>query len=399
MNSNNRKKYLSNTILTPLILAILVMFAILITPVTADSINSNAEYDIDTISSSLEYAVTQKDTPEQIKADASFEKSTIYLRQVDRIDEKDITIENVLRFVENDDIKKFLSEKVNDKDNSISGYGVDYTGCLMIIVDKSFSQNEINKFIAEIDDISEQNGYSQMPLRFKTFVLNIEMGNSETLQKSYKNTLTRATQLSRWRPIIGGIQYGILTLDGMIDATIGFAATKNGQSGFVTNGHSLNTGNTIYQPASASLQNNVGVVQLIGSTYSDSSWILYNNVEAAIYSPNLPNQKRAISSYSELPGSGYINVAGINTRSYGTLTSFLSSVTVETTPPMTLYNIYTASYYSIPGDSGAPVYQQDSTTHEIRLIGVNIGGTDTGESAFSPIQGIISDLGITPLTS
>jgi hypothetical protein len=60
------------------------------------------------------------------------------------------------------------------------------------------------------------------------------------------------------------------------------------------------------------------------------------------------------------------------------------------------YNMVYADYSSLPGDSGAPVYYAPSSDRI--LLGVH-KGSFSGYKWFSPVSGVISDLGVTPLTA
>jgi len=60
------------------------------------------------------------------------------------------------------------------------------------------------------------------------------------------------------------------------------------------------------------------------------------------------------------------------------------------------YNMVYADYSSLPGDSGAPVFYMPSGSRT--LLGIH-KGTFSGYKWFSPVSGITSDLGVTPLTA
>ena len=80
-----------------------------------------------------------------------------------------------------------------------------------------------------------------------------------------------------WRPVIGGVQTGSATGP----CTVGFAATRVGQTGFVTTGHVGSVGTTIYQPNPNSPIGTLTVSSQGKS--SDSSWVQYSNSAGQIF--------------------------------------------------------------------------------------------------------------------
>jgi len=64
---------------------------------------------------------------------------------------------------------------------------------------------------------------------------------------------------------------------------------------------------------------------------------------------------------------------------------------------ITYNNMVKADYTSVSGDSGAPIYRKISSS-DYRLLGIH-KGTFYGYKWFSPISGIKSDLGVTPITA
>lgn len=289
-----------------------------------------------------------------------------------------------LALVYNDEkVYSYLSKKMDE--GIVTGFGVNYLGYFRISVSKSADADDVSSLVSEFDKLTE-NTYGKLPVFVNTMgkvTLSIEITQ-------------RATNADFWRPIIGGIQFQTPLIGGTATGTIGFAATKNGQSGYVTHGHYLSVGNSMYQPT-VSVSNPAGTVQLIGSTYSDSAWVPFGNTQASIYSSGSTNNKRAVSTYASGPdGSKVVIKAGAMTYSYGYV------IDIGTVPHPhygDLPNQWAARYSSITGDSGAPIYQQDTTTHEFCLVGLH-WGTVEGEniSLFSPLSGVMADLGIVPKT-
>ena len=289
-----------------------------------------------------------------------------------------------LALVYNDEkVYSYLSKKMDE--GIVTGFGVNYLGYFKISVNKSADLDDVSYLISEFDKLTE-NTYGKLPVFVNT------MGK---VTLSFEKT-QRTTNIEAWRPIIGGIQYQIAVIGGVANGTIGFAATKNGQSGYVTHGHGLSVGTSMYQPRVSPLHP-AGTVQAIGSTNSDPAWVPFGNTQASIYSYGSPDNKRAVSTYASGPdGSKVVVKTGAKTHTYGYVTD------IETIPHPhygNLPNQWKATYSCIEGDSGAPIYQQDTTTHEFCLVGLHWGKIEEENvSLFSPLSGVMADLGIVPKT-
>ena len=271
----------------------------------------------------------------------------------------------------------------------VSGFGIDRFGYYFIWVKSSVDDTTISSIIEGFDKITQKT-YGEIPLLVK-------VTNGATTTTKSVDITSRATNDDRWRPLIGGIQQLGVTSSTAFDSTVGFAATKNGQNGFVTHGHDFVIGSQVYQPTYSS-DNLVGTVAAIGSVNSDSAWIPFGNVEASIYSPGSSGNKRAVSTYASVPdGSKVVVMAGAVTHSYGNLIG-LADVEHDKFG-RTLPDQWLASYSGTYGDSGAPVFQQDRTTHEFCLVGLHWGkNDDLNVRIFSSLGDVMTDLGIVPKT-
>ncbi|MBQ3571045.1 MAG: hypothetical protein IJA20_10290 [Methanocorpusculum sp.] len=292
-----------------------------------------------------------------------------------------------LALVYNDEnVSSYFSKLM--KEGIVTGFGVNRLGYYKVWVKSSVDDDEISSLISGFDKITYDT-YGKLPII-------IQVSDGISLQSEHVEISPFATKLENWRPIIGGIRVQAVTNTGVWNGTIGFAATKNGQSGYVTHGHNLAVGSQMYQPYASPLYP-AGTVQAIGSTNSDSSWVPFGNTEASIYSSGSTGNKRAVSAYSSIPdGSKVVVMAGSNTYSYG----YVDDVITASHPYYgEIPYQWTATYDSIEGDSGAPVYQQDSVTHEFCLVGLHWGRKVSSDVAvFSPLSGVMSDLGIVPKT-
>lgn len=183
-----------------------------------------------------------------------------------------------------------------------------------------------------------------------------------------------------WRPIIGGVQAG----SSLGPFTVGFAATRSGEAGFVTTGHAGDVGATIYQP---NLSYSVGTLTVSSQgTSSDSSWVQYSNVAGQIFETS-GSQPWVSGSTDPWLNLG-ITKSGISTGvTSGTVVSQTSLY--NSFFGTTLYNQWYGSYSQSSGDSGAPVYFKDAN-QQIQLVGLHWG--NARYSVFSPISSVLSDL-------
>lgn len=184
-----------------------------------------------------------------------------------------------------------------------------------------------------------------------------------------------------WRPVIGGVQTG--TPSGAL--TVGFAATRRGQPGFVTSGHGGGVGTTVFQPNPSYP---IGTITASSNgVSSDSSFVAYSNSQGKIFES--PSSQPWVYGWGD-PSTGLaVYMSGISSGvSSGTV---LQKVSVWNWYFQKMIdNQWYASYPAAGGDSGAPVYYKDSSQH-IQLTGVH--WARTLYSVFSPISNVYSDLG------
>ncbi len=205
--------------------------------------------------------------------------------------------------------------------------------------------------------------------------------------------ITLDNRESPYRPVIGGVKIATYQYsEGYvyeIAGTVGFAAVRNGVKGVVTNQHVLvSVGYPTYQPESPYY---IGNVMAVGGEYSDSAFVPYSNVDNVIYSNHI------IASYENPSVGAPVRMSGLSSDiTYGHVTNYAD---VEHSLYGMLYNQVIATYSATHGDSGAPIYEP--VYHEyVTIYGIHWGRVTYIEtySIFSPIGGIINDLGIQPLT-
>lgn len=177
--------------------------------------------------------------------------------------------------------------------------------------------------------------------------------------------------------------------------TIGFAARIGTQYGFVVSEHVVeSTSNDVYQPTTEISGYLIDNPTVLGGDHCDAAFVPYSNVEATILDGSLISQP--VKGYSDPIYVGQtVYMAGKDTQSYGTVTQIYE----EAQHPELGRNLYDqcfASYDREGGDSGAPVYFIQN--HNRYITGIHVGYSEGVGAIFSPISGIISDLGITVLT-
>jgi hypothetical protein len=275
-----------------------------------------------------------------------------------------------------DDINPYVYPK-----GPIIGYGININGYFEVILyeNMNITDPQINEIYNVISKRANEVSIKKVPVVF---------GKSDFIQNEVSGYNTY------YRPIIGAIK---VTGETGSWATIGYAAkTSSGTKGYVTVQH-LGTyvGYDMYQPESDA----AGSVSKISNHSADACFVPYSNVAAKIHIGN--GVTKNINSYvSSIPSNSWTSwgvfmsgtTSGVksgNVVGWGNLTD---------AGGMIYTNMVKADYTSQGGDSGAPIYRVIPTTSEYRLVGVHKGNF-YGYTWFSPISGVISDLGVTPLTA
>lgn len=268
------------------------------------------------------------------------------------------------------------------------GFGTNYGGYLFVDFDedleKEINDSAIDKFYNIIDTNAKKAGISDIPVVFR-------LGGKEVQD-------SRTTQRA---DMIGGIKIGHFNTSSntAMKSTLSFAAIdpSSGTTGFVMSGHAAisagGVGGTIYQPSYASGRE-VGEVDYLTGHFADAAWVEADNVEPEIYYDDVEDLREVRSYYDPDLGTK-VYMSGITTGlTYGRVTEDYEEQTSQTFG--TLYRQFRADYDRAPGDSGAPVFKKWGD--EVIIVGVH-RGTYNGDPAFSPISGVILDLGVEPITN
>ena len=245
-------------------------------------------------------------------------------------------------------------------------YGYDALGSVVVGIyeNETIDQKTMDEIYSIVATESKKQGIKDVPVIFcKEPMPQLDLGRADV-----------------WRPVIGGVQ--VASSIGAL--TSGFAATRGGQSGFVTAGHIGGVGYTVYQP---DLSYPIGAVTVSSlGISSDSAWVQYSNTAGQIFESS-GSQPSIYGTSSPYVGLG-VTMSGIST---GISTG---SIVRETS----LYNRFFgktidhqwyANFASTSGDTGAPVYFKDSNGH-IQLVGLYSGRGSY--ATFSPISSVLSDL-------
>ena len=262
-------------------------------------------------------------------------------------------------------------------------YGYNYQGYLTVdILEGSEVDETLMDEIYEIfDKQGKKMGIKDVPVVFQ-FTPQIEM----------------TSRTSTWRPVIGGIK---VERSGGTDSTLGFAAKKGTQLGYVISGHAaLNAGigGAIYQPY-VFLGKKIGTVDEVYMIFADAGWVEADmvDVDNSIYYDDT-DQLMEVTSEIEPQVGDAVKMSGITSGLRDGNVTDCSFIVAYPGYPR-LYDQCRATYTSASGDSGAPVFRETST-YNVGIMGIHSGrATDNSYTIFSPISGIYTDLGVRPLTS
>ena len=215
------------------------------------------------------------------------------------------------------------------------------------------------------------------------------------------------------RPLIGGIQIVNKELGGI--GTLGYVGYYGGQKYAVTAGHFGiygTNGQHVYQPDTSKEEYYIGQIvynpffrddESIPYRYSDSLLIhvTTSDISPEIYANgNVIGKKYSAEQYV---GEIVYKVGRTTGKTSGSIinkcvTSVMHYTEEEQVkygypPTAYFYCQMETNFYAAGGDSGAPVYHNYRNEAAV-IYGIYWGGTDT-ISAYSPIDGIEEDLGIT----
>lgn len=280
-----------------------------------------------------------------------------------------------------DDMDPYLYPK-----GPVIGYGWDINGYFEITFykDMNVTESQINEIYGIINKRASDVSVQEIPVIFRKADFLIEQVSGYT---------------DRYRPVIGAIQIAARKNGATYTATLGFPAKKSdGTKGYVTAKHFANsTYLAIHQPTYLSDNSNlIGDVDILGGHYADASFIEYSNVEPKIHVDNSVT-KDVVGFMSTSPVDSWVGwPVSKSGKTTGVTSGTITGINVIVNQNgWTYYNQVKANYGSAGGDSGAPVYRMSSG--KLYIIGIHHGVLEDGSSCFSPLSGVVSDLGVYPL--
>ena len=280
-----------------------------------------------------------------------------------------------------DDMDPYLYPK-----GPVIGYGWDINGYFEITFykDMNVTESQINEIYGIINKRASDVSVQEIPVIFRKADFLIEQVSGYT---------------DRYRPVIGAIQIAARKNGATYTATLGFPAKKSdGTKGYVTAKHFANsTYLAIHQPTYLSDNSNlIGDVDILGGHYADASFIEYSNVEPKIHVDNSVT-KDVAGFLSTTPTAGWVGWPIYKSgKTTGVTSGTIEGIGVTVNQNgWSYYNQVKASYSSAGGDSGAPVYR--ISFDNLYIIGIHHGVDDDGYAYFSPLSGVVSDLGVYPL--
>ncbi len=262
----------------------------------------------------------------------------------------------------------------------LAGFGYSYDGYLFVDIDaeskETVDEYTIEKLYNIINEDGKSLGLNEVPVVFSV------------------SSIKLTSRTANWPTLIGGIK---VSRFGGSSSTLSFAAKdSSGNKGFVMSGHAAKTaglGATIYQ---ALFPRSVGVVNCYNGVYADAAWVRTSNVADDIYYQDLDVVRDVAGYYTNVSTGTAVSMSGISSgKTSGVVDRFYTQM--HSNSFGTLYSQFRATYTCIDGDSGAPVFVNYGSS-AVKLVGVNWATDDvTGKSYFSPIGGVIADLGVTPI--
>lgn len=285
-----------------------------------------------------------------------------------------------------DNLKNDISSYLYPNGPIIS-YGWDTNGYFEVIIYKEIktTDSQINEIYRLLNEDASKESIKKIPVIFK---------KGDFIRKT-----TPVNYSERYRPLIGAVQVTTQKDNFLYIATLSFAANRSdGTKGYVTAKHFANSsGLNIYQPTK-SPSNEIGDVDEIGGHYADASFIKCNNVQPKIYIGN--GKTVDVKGYF----SGYPNDRWRNWKVYmsgrtsGLTQGKVTGVSVTINQSGWIYfNQVKAALPADRGDSGGPVFCLSGG--KAYILGILSGIDGLGTSYFSPVSGIISDLGVKPLVA
>lgn len=368
-----------------LILAILLIGVVFVASASADdSFETASESDVFGLPESEERLIPDfgSQTFNNLRTDPAILATK---GQIPQFDTKEERLNWYEKLDKSKDLVKNDMEPYLYPNGSLIGYGWDINGYFEVTFYKGtkVTDSQINEIYTLIEKGASEASIQEIPVVFK----------KEDFLKEEVSGYT-----DRKRPLIGAIQIAVRKNGATKYATLGFPAKKSdGTEGYVTAKHFASSIDmAIHQPTYLSNNNNlIGDVDILGGHYADASFIEYSNVDPEIHVDNSVTED-VTGFLSTAPVNGWVgwtvNKSGRTTGvTSGTITGIGVTVNQD---GWKYYNQVKAAYSSAEGDSGSPVYRISSG--DLYIIGIHHGSLN-GTAYFSPLSGVVSDLGVYPL--
>jgi len=287
----------------------------------------------------------------------------------------------------------------------VIAYGYSVYGYFFVDIHKDYPYNQT--MLREIYDVismyAREEGIDDIPVVFRKSLPPIP----DVIVLNSSNVTAKSGRDDRYRPIIGGVRVENCDPDYSgccFASTLGFPAKKGVCNyGYVVSGHlgcdrPTQVGTTMYQPKCCSVENEAGNVAEVGGYWADAAWVPFWSVYPDILLDG--GNRITVDGYFDPWLGDTVYKSGITT---GLTMGEVVECCIEVSHPVfgELYCQYMATFDAEPGDSGAPVYWWDGG------YGHYIEGILWGKccwpffdkAVFSPISGVIADLGVEPVTA
>ncbi len=191
-----------------------------------------------------------------------------------------------------------------------------------------------------------------------------------------------------------GAGYAIVSTDNGGGSTLGFAAKRNGTTGFVISGHAGNLVGETFKYNGTTIGSVTHTAYYNNST-ADAAFVKAASGITASYIVKNGGAIWGASTYSYPVGTSiclYGKTSGLQT---GTIRSKNTNLRYDNNT--IIKQQWVGSYSSTNGDSGGPILFYDgafSGQTKYTLVGIHCGTIEEGRRAFSPYSNIINELGV-----
>ncbi|MBC7081827.1 MAG: hypothetical protein H5T44_06280 [Thermoplasmatales archaeon] len=351
------------------------------------------------------------ETLEEVKSDPWVIAVYGEIPEFDTQEERWEWIDKLHKINEKERIEKFL-EEYDYPNGPICMTGADERkGCFDIGIWEEYEldENLLNEIYLKIDAIATSLGIKNVPVIFakaSPLIFDVEIINETPLSETKINAFQPGRgRNDTYRPIIGGIQVTNYIQQTRITSTLGWPAKRGNTKGYVVSGH-LGPNNLtplnipIYQP---DRPDEAGRVERRGGNYSDAAFVNFSNVAPLIYTVPYGSRRGIVTGYWSPNVGAQVYMSGIASGWTTGEVAYTGWRVVSS--DRVLYNQTLATYLHQQGDSGAPVLSWGRELIPgvafVTVYGIHGGATIWNYriyAVFSPVSGVYTDMGVTPLT-